>query len=112
LTCPHIKPCNALNPITGNMLRFTIRLELYGLPTTEDYYKLHAAMEKIGFLRTLKGDKVYLLPDGEYNFDGINTGQGVLELAKSAANTIWKDYAVLVTSTEVTRDWYNLKEAK
>ena len=94
------------------MLRFTTRVELYGSPTPEDYNELHAAMEKNGFTRTLKGDKIYILPHSEYNFDGINTGEGVLDLAKSAAGSVWKDYAVLVTGTELTRHWHNLKEAK
>lgn len=93
------------------MLRFTTRVELYGSPTSEDYNQLQAAMEKNGFSRTLKGDKIYLLPHAEYNLDAINTGDGVLELAKKAASAVWKDYAVLVTSTELTRHWHNLKEA-
>lgn len=109
---PHIKPSNDLNPITGNMLRFTTRVELYGSPTSEDYIELDAAMEKQGFSRTLKGDKIYMLPHAEYNFDGINTGEGVLDLAKSAVGTFWKEYAVLVTGTELTRHWHNLREAK
>ena len=95
------------------MSRFTTRVELYGSPNADDYNKLHYSMQRYGFARNfVGGDITYILPHAEYSLNSNNTTKEVLELAKEAAHTVWKDYSVLVTRTEVTREWYNLKVLK
>lgn len=94
------------------MSKFTTRVELYGSPSFQDYEKLHTAMGKEGFHRILTdGDKNYYVPHAEYLSSHNLTSVQVLELAKLIALTVWKDYCVLVTTTEVRWEHYNLKPA-
>lgn len=92
------------------MPRFTTRVELhYG--EEDDYEKLHAAMERQGFSRTIvSGDGItYHLPTAEYNREGNLTKEQVLESAKRAATTTGCTYAVLVTESN-GRTWHNLEK--
>jgi hypothetical protein len=97
------------------MSKFTTRVELYGNPSYETYKKLHEAMEKAGFVRTIVFDKIkYWLPNAEYNSEGTMETSQVLQSAKTAATTVWpvKEFGVLVTRTEVTREMHNLKSVQ
>ena len=92
------------------MPKFTTRVELHKA-TSEDYEVLHAEMEKEGFWRfiQIEGEKEkYQLLTAEYNHSGEYTTIKILEKAKSAATTTKKTFSVLVTQTEVRRQWYNL----
>ncbi len=92
------------------MSRFTTRVELYGSAPEEIYNQLHIKMHDKGFDNAIEDHgKKYRLPKAEYvSFHGLST-LDVVELAKQIAETIWKDVAVFVTSSEVRWEYYNLK---
>jgi hypothetical protein len=93
------------------MARFTTRVELHDAKTWEDYNKLHIAMEKEGFTRTIRTDnESYQLPTAEYNRDAALTKEEILESAKKAASTTGHKFAVLVTESN-GRLWHNLTKA-
>jgi hypothetical protein len=97
------------------MPRFTVRVELHKAEDEPGIYKkLHTAMEKKGFSRTIVRDKVTLeLPTAEYHNEGEKlTGEVILEDAKAAAKTVWEDFSVLVTETEKPKLVWNLKQVK
>ncbi len=95
------------------MSRFTTRVELYGSPNYETYKSLHEAMERKGFSRKIKlGEVIYFLPNAEYTLDGNQTTVQVLDLAKQAASSVWKDFGAMVTRTEVAREYHNLQVVK
>lgn len=97
------------------MANFTTRVELHGTTATEDYEKLNEEMAKQGFRRRVQmpGQPVYQLPTGEYNYnEDFTTASHVLELAKTAATIIGKEFSVLVTKAEGNREWHNLEVAK
>ena len=93
------------------MSKFTVRVELFGMPSADDYTKLHSAMESKSFSRRIKqGETTFMLPTAEYIIDSANIPQQIMDNAKIAAGTIWKDFAVLVTHPD---GWliHNLKKA-
>lgn len=91
---------------------FTVRVDLHGSPTYETFRYLHEAMERKGFSRkVLVGAATCYLPNSEYTFNGNCDTKDVLELAKKAAVSVWKDFGVVVTRTEAKREFYNLQTA-
>lgn len=93
------------------MAKFTTRVELHDAKTWADYDKLHAAMEKEGFTRTIKfGDVLYYLPTAEYNRSEELTKEQVLESAKRAANSTGHKFCILVTESN-GRTYHNLSKA-
>ncbi|MBN3755903.1 type V toxin-antitoxin system endoribonuclease antitoxin GhoS [Paraburkholderia sp. Tr-20389] len=91
------------------MTKFTTRVELHD-GESDDYEKLHGAMEKQGFSRYIadsKGNR-YHLPTAEYNYDGTATRDEVLSKAKTAAKSTGLEFEVIVTES-VARVWHNLK---
>lgn len=97
------------------MARFTTRVVLHGVEEsdTDTYEKLHAAMGRAKFSRTIQGTDmvVYDMPPAEYNriADGKSV-DSIRDEAAAAARTVWKEFSVLVT--EGTRSWVGLKTAK
>jgi hypothetical protein len=94
------------------MAQFTTRVELHGV-ILEAYGRLHAAMEKSGFSRTIIGDDgiTYLLPAGEYNRAGENlTTTQVLGDAKAAAASVAAKFSILVTEASA-RMWIDFPKA-
>ena len=91
------------------MARFTVRVELHRA-NEDDYEALHAAMEGAGFSRRITSERgvTFLLPTAEYNLDKAATLEQVLDLAKEAARTTSKRYAVLVTQSQGRR-WDGLQ---
>ncbi|MCA8277869.1 hypothetical protein LGN17_35925 [Burkholderia sp. AU30280] len=97
------------------MSKFTTRVVLHGVQDsdTETYEKLHAAMAKAKFYRTIQGsdDVWYEMPPAEYNRVAENTNaDAIRDEASAAAKTVWHDYSILVT--EGIRSWFGLKRAK
>jgi hypothetical protein len=90
------------------MSMFTTRVELHNA-TWEDYETLHTAMESAGFSRTITSDDgiTYQLPTAEYNVVGNYTIQQVFDAAWTAAGSVGKKYAVLV-SEAAKRRWNGL----
>ena len=99
---------------TNVMSNFITRVELYGSPSESVYTNLHAAMIKSGFSRTLEdGGKKYDLPHAMYGlYNSYKATTDVRDIAKTAAISVWKDCAVLVTKTDVRVEFYNLKLTK
>ncbi len=97
------------------MATYSVRIELYGSPSSEVYTNLHSAMISKGFSRTFLdavANKSFEFPHAMYGYFNQSTTANVVELAKSAAATIWKDFSVFVSSTEVRWEYYNLKSPK
>jgi hypothetical protein len=95
------------------MNRFTVRVELHDADPSL-YEKLHAAMHRAGFTRTISWDSenvVYNLPSGEYNYTKESETEVVLNLAKVAAETVSPLFELLVTPAGGPRAKYNLKRA-
>jgi hypothetical protein len=92
------------------MPKFTVRVELH-YADDDDYERLHSAMERVGFSRTITGSDgtEYSLPTAEYNTDGTDA-DAVLDLAKRAADSTGKRFAVLVTESQ-RRRWSGLDKA-
>ena len=93
------------------MAWFMTRVELHDA-TWSDYTKLHEAMRKQGFRLSIAGDdgKSYALPPAEYFYDGAIARSDVLNKAKSAAESVKRSYAAIVTEAAGTT-WYGLKVA-
>ena len=95
------------------MATYITRVELYGSPTGEVYNDLHSAMQSKSFTRKINDNgKIFELPHAEYALSSDLTTVQVLEAAKLATNTVWKDFAVFVTQTQVRWEYYNLKPSK
>jgi hypothetical protein len=91
------------------MARFTVRIELHDA-TREKYTKLHEQIFLQGFTDFIEiEDGTYQLPPAEYNFEGNIGRDDVLKKAKTAASSVVKKYAVLVTES-TGRTWYGLEK--
>jgi hypothetical protein len=93
------------------MSRFTTRVELLGSPDAKVYDKLHEAMLLKDFKRAFTDNgRTFETPHAEYvSWHTIST-PAVVELAKQAAASVWKDFRIMTTSTEVRWEYYNLKQ--
>lgn len=93
------------------MANFTVRVELHKA-TWDDYDVLHAAMERKGFSRRLRGDNGldYRLPWAEYSGSGNLSCEQVRDIARQAANETGKGNSVLVTEA-VRWAWSGLQVA-
>ena len=93
------------------MAMFMTRVELHDA-TRNDYTELHGAMQKQGFrLSIIGGDGVtYALPPAEYWYDGTISRSDVLKKAKTAAGSVKRSYAAVVTEA-VGSIWCGLKVA-
>lgn len=91
-------------------MKYTTRVELHDADYS-DYETLHDAMKGKGFSRYITSDDgiKYHLPEAEYDFSGSSRAD-VLALAKSAAQTTRKSFAVLVTESNA-RTWHGLIKA-
>jgi len=92
------------------MAHYTTRVELHGA-REEHYQTLQAAMEELGFTRTVVGhDGVkYKLPGSEYNYEGEIPIDTVLDKAKYAAETTDLEYEILVSEI-AKRKWHGLEK--
>lgn len=91
-------------------MKYTTRVELHDADYS-DYETLYEAMEKNGFSRYITSDDgiKYHLPEAEYDFSGSSRSD-VLALARIAAQTTKKSFAVLVTEGNA-RTWHGLIKA-
>jgi hypothetical protein len=87
---------------------YIVRVELHNAGW-DDYQALHAAMEAVGFSRTIRGDdgKLYRLPTAEYTGTSNANAEAVRSIASTAAAKTGKTSAVLVTTAGV-RAWIGL----
>ena len=93
------------------MAMFMTRVELHDA-NWNDYVNLHAAMAKQGFTTTITGSNgiVYDLPPAEYHLIGNLAANDVLARAQTAAGTVKRSHAVIVSET-VGSTWNGLKVA-
>lgn len=91
------------------MARYTIRIELLDA-TWDEYETMYELLAKVGIVDSIADSSgaTYRLPPAEYNYDGAATRTQVLEMAKSAASRVVRDYRVLVTES-TGRTWHNLE---
>jgi len=94
------------------MAQFTVRVELHDAQWN-DYDTLHAAMERKGFSRQMRGDdgRAYQLPWAEYDTAANLSSMQVLGIAQTAANTTGKKSSILVTDAN-HRAWSGLSVAR
>ena len=92
------------------MAHYTTRVELHGAGEA-DYQTLQAAMEELGFSRTITGHDgaTYQLPASEFNFEGEISIDTVLDKAKYAAETTDRECEILVSEI-VKRKWHGLQK--
>lgn len=91
------------------MTSFTTRVELHGA-TGDDYERLHEAMARAGFTRTIAGvdangkSGTWHLPTAEYDLSSTSTCSQVRDLAKGIADRVKPGAWVLVTQV-ADRRW-------
>jgi hypothetical protein len=92
------------------MSQYLVRVELHNA-NYDDYESLHAAMERAGFSRTIRGDdgKSYQLPTAEYHTAGNYSATGVRDAAAKAAASVGKRYAVVAAEASSIA-WVGLSE--
>lgn len=85
------------------MAFFLTRIELHSA-TVDNYYQLHLAMAKKGFLRTIASTNgcTYDLPTAEYSIAGSFSIETVLEAAKQAATSTGKSYEAITVECAQT----------
>jgi hypothetical protein len=90
------------------MAQFTVRVELHDAQWT-NYNTLHAAMERQGFSRLIRGDDghIYQLPWAEYDREANLTSVQILGIAQNAANATGRRNSILVTEVK-NRAWSGL----
>jgi hypothetical protein len=94
------------------MPKYIVCVELRSYATSEQYTQLHAAMEKLGFDRTIfgRGHVKYHLPTAEYYIVSSYTPEALTILVCNTAKKIDPDCAVL--TTEANNFWWDgLKKA-
>ena len=88
------------------MAKFTIRVQLMGDPTSEEYDLLHDQMLSLGFERTVKGTTkegaatVVHLPHGLYYGSSLDSVTTVRDKVSRAAKTVQPKIKVFVAETE------------
>jgi hypothetical protein len=95
------------------MPQFITRVELRGA-RSEDYARLHAAMESRGFTREIVAENrtAYILPTAEYNRTGERlTVQEVYDDAWRATSSVFNRFAVLVVQAAGPIMWTGLDPA-
>lgn len=81
------------------MAHVVVRVELHGAVTEDQYQRLHAAMQRSGFVRTIVGGDgaKYWLPTAMYYSDTYADAASARDAAWQAASGIAPSYAVLAT---------------
>lgn len=95
-------------------MQYMVRVELYGLASSEDYQSLHAAMAREAFSRTLTDavtGKQYEALSGTYCTESDKGGHAVHDAAVRAARTVYASFGVEVAGDG--RLWFsNCREMK
>jgi len=79
------------------MAKFMVRVELHQDGVPPMYEKLDAAMAKRGFGRELPGKKAsYLLPTGNYWYEGKSTTNDLRRTAATAAQSTGQDFGIAI----------------
>ena len=90
------------------MSQFFSRVELQGYPTEDQYQRLHNAMDRIGFKRTIVGSdgRAYKLPTGTYykpvSFSSVAQER---DSVRTVANSISVSNLVLTVDSK-DAGWY------
>jgi hypothetical protein len=91
----------------SKMSKYAVHVELRNYPTSQQFIQLDAAMEKLGFDRTIVGwgQVKYQLPTAEYYIISDYTPEALTILVYNAAKLIDPECAVL--TIEVNNIWWN-----
>lgn len=94
-----------------------VRVELHDLPASSTliiYERLHEALERVGFIRTVKGKKgTYDLPTGLYNYTGqLDRADLIRDEAARAAKTVWNRKLSIVATAGTITAWYGLNRVE
>jgi hypothetical protein len=87
------------------MAKFTIRVQLMGDPTSDEYDQLHDQMSSLGFKRTVKGttrdgaSTLVNLPHGLYYGLSVDSASAVRDNVSRAAKKIQSKIKVFVAET-------------
>jgi hypothetical protein len=89
-----------------NPMPYIARVELRGTPSYDDYDKLHTAMARAYFTRTIVGGDgtKYNLPHATYQSASYATVTGARDAAQTAATSVWTDVLLIVSGSETA--WY------
>lgn len=95
------------------MSNFSVRVEILGYPTAQQYEQLHAYMEGAGFSRFIVSDdgRRFKLPPAEYDFSSTSlNAEGVRQRAAAAVAWVSTCNRVYVTEA-LMRAWSGLEPA-
>ena len=92
------------------MPRYTIRIELLDAQSKQ-YDALYEHLNAVSITDRLTDadGNDYLMPPGEYNYEGLDPLKTVLSTVRSAASKVAKNYRVLITEA-AGRTWFNLEK--
>jgi hypothetical protein len=94
------------------MSKFTVRVELFGKASNDDYDLLHENMQSKRYLRVIKGDDSwYHLPSATYTAEKDTSTEAVRDEVADIAASVWSDSGVFVTKAEDGRFWHSLRKA-
>jgi len=83
------------------MSAYTVRVELKGDPSEEDYENLHKLMKKLGYGRTVTGKQERDLPHATYYGESSSSASDVSEtVCKRVQEEIQNKILVFVAKTE------------
>ena len=97
---PKLRKCQI--QLSGEaMANFTIRVQLMGDPSSDEYDQLHNEMSSLGFRRTVKGaSRVVNLPHGLYYGSSDRSASVVRDTVAAAAKRVQPKVKVFVAETE------------
>jgi hypothetical protein len=86
------------------MPNYTVRVELQGSPTREEYDRLHAAMQSLGLYQAVNGQRngaacVVTLPTGLYYGASSSAAQALANSVNNGATKIRPVVAIFVAET-------------
>jgi hypothetical protein len=91
-------------------MNYTVRVELHDA-SWDDYETLHAAMQNVGFSRTITSadGKKYQLPTAEYDARASQDATQVRQIGSNAAKATGRRFSVLVSASS-QRAWLGLQQ--
>lgn len=94
------------------MSKFTVRVELFGRASNDDYESLHEKMQAEYYFRVVKGDgQWYHLPSATYTAEKNKATAAVRSEVFEIAKSVWTDPGVFVTEANNGRYWKGLRKA-
>jgi hypothetical protein len=94
------------------MVKFPVRIELFGNADEDDYENLHGKMKAKKYFRVIQGGSGawYHLPSATYDHATNSSASTVSGEVWTIAKAVWNDPGVLVTEAN-GRSWQGLRKA-